>query len=760
MSKYAILLQRYRFLKKTAQKELMKHKTILMLIALILSFSAYSRPARRGIIHMRQPDGSIFDARIKGDEFMRVTTTLDGSAIVQDEYGWWCYATFDSQGNRSSTGWKVGHKVPSPILFESKCIPYKILAEASRERRRMLPSYDAGLSERLVSHTKSGTKVIKRGIIILAQFSDIKFEFGQQDFADMLTKDGYSRNGASGSAKEYFDTQFTGKVDFNFDVSQIVTLPGKRAEYGSNLPDGEDRDPARMIIEACSKVDDQVDFSIYDEDRDGEIDNVFVFFAGGDEADGAGEECIWSHSWYIFDGAHQSVVLDGRKLNRYACSSELTKMASGNSEYDTLTGIGTFCHEYSHTLGLVDHYDTDYEGSDGETAGLWRWTSLMDGGNYNNAGNTPPYFNAIEREMLGICEPVRITGNGTYFLEPIENGNKTYRLDTDNEDEYYLIECRSGRGWDSYIGGSGMLIYHIDRSNRNSGYSDIYGRDLTASERWIVTNEVNCRPDHQCADLIEADGRKDGFQNSDSQEIIGLFRNISSIFFPQNKINSVAPEQLAFWSGASSVASISDIKWQNGGISFNVRNLSGGTPPPGVTNVRTDLFSDAAIISFESDGIFDGKATVEWGRVDGKTERISAEAYEMGKYAVLLEGLEPDNKTYSVNIFFESDGVRGENKTISFMTRKSPAVDWPYIYMNSVKRNDDGTIPHGSMIPLRVSNAADAAEIIWTFNGKTIPTDMSLYYKVKENGILKAHIVWEDGAEETVMKEIILGQEE
>jgi hypothetical protein len=64
------------------------------------------------------------------------------------------------------------------------------------------------------------------------------------------------------------------------------------------------------------------------------------------------------------------------------------------------------------------------------------------------------------------------------------------------------------------------------------------------------------------------------------------------------------------------------------------------------------------------------------------------------------------------------------------------------------------------MIPLRVSNAADASEITWTFNGKAIPTDMSLYYKVKENGILKAHIVWEDGAEETVMKEIILGQEE
>ena len=740
----------------------MKPRVLLIFLTLLLSLPALSRSARKGVIPITQPDGTVFDARIKGDEFMRITTTLDGNAIIQEEDGWWCYATFDSEGNRSSTGWKVGQKIPSPILHESRLIPYGILAASAKERRRMFPQTGIKFVERLDQITKSGTPAIKHGIIILAQFSDVRFDYSRQDFVDLLTQKGYSRNGASGSAKEYFDAQFAGKVDFRFEVSDIITLPDKRAGYGSNLADGQDRDPARMIIEACRAVDDKIDFSMYDDDNDGEIDNVFIFFAGGDEAEGAGEDCIWSHSWYISDGAGLSVMLDGKKLNRYACSSERTRRHNGSADEETLTGIGTFCHEYSHTFGLADVYDTDYEGSGGESAGLWIWTSLMDGGNQNNSGNTPPYFNAIEREMLGICKPTRITKNGSYYLDPIEDGNTVYRLDTENENEYYLIECRSGRGWDKYIGGSGMLVYHIDRSDRSAGYSDLYGRDLMASERWDIANEVNCRPDRQCADLLEADSRPDGFENFESNESISLFRNISTVFFPQPDITSITPEGapgFKHWSGSTGSASMTDIKWHNGRISFNIRGLAGAAPPPAVTNVKTDIFADAAIISFESNGYFEGDAVVEWGRVGERTESIIVKPYEAGRYAVLLEGLQPNNKTYSVNIFFESEGVKGAGKTVSIMTKKSPAVDWPYIYMNAVAHNSDGTIPYGSPIPLRVSNAADASEISWTFNGRPISAGGDLYYRVSENGSLKAHILWKDGREETIVKEITIGKE-
>lgn len=732
----------------------MKHKTILIILALIFTFSAHCRPARKGIIPLMQPDGTVFDARIKGDEFLRITTTLDGNAIVQDEDGWWCYSTFDNEGHRHSSGWRVGAKTPMAILAESRIIPYEALSAAARERRLQFPRPEGDL--RRILETRSSSPSVKHGIVILAQFSDVGFTYGRQDFIDLLTQEGYSRNGAAGSAKEYFDEQFAGKVDFRFDVSEIITLPGTRAEYGANLPDGMDKDPARMVIEACQAADPEIDFTLYDDDNDGEIDNVFIFFAGGDEAEGAGEDCIWSHSWYILEGAESDVQLDGKQLDRYACSSELTIRGSGRIPIETISGIGTFCHEYSHTLGLVDLYDTDYAGSGGETAGLWVRTSLMDGGNQNNHGNTPPQFNAIEREMLGICEPIRIKTDGSYLLGSVDQTNTVYRIDTDHQDEYYLLECRSGKGWDAHIGGSGMLVYHIDRSDRNSGYSEYYGYVLKASERWETANEVNCRPDHQCADLLEADGRNDS--------VLSLIpSDISGIFFPQNGVTAIIPDStpgFRFWSGAVCRTTVSDIKWEDGLIRFNISGLSQEPTPPGVSNVTIETFTDAAILHFESDRLFEGNAVIEWGRAGDKTEIFETQAYAPGKFAILLEGLQPDNKTYNVTLCLEENGRKGESRTISFMTRKFPAVSWPYIYMNGVRRNSDGTLPYGSPLPLRVCNASNAAEIHWTFNDRSISVEGDKYYKVREDGTLKARIIWKDGTDDTIIKEIRLGKEE
>ena len=727
----------------------MKHKTILIYIFILFSLPVFSRQARTGIISLTQPDGTVFNARMKGDEFMRLTTTLEGNAIIQDEYGWWCYATFDSEGERNSSGWKVGEKVPGAILSESRMIPYTALATIARERRKVIQDSNSRFPESFSHLTKSEGIAVKHGIVILAQFQDVKFEYQRQDFEDLLTKTGYSRNGAMGCAKEYFDKQFGGKVEFSFDVSEIVTLPGKREDYGANLSSGQDKDPARMIIEACQAADEMVDFSLYDDDNNGEIDNVFVFFAGADEADGAEEECIWSHFWYVHGGAGKRVVLDGRLLNRYACSSELTRIHSKEGTSDILTGIGTFCHEYCHTFGLADLYDTDYEGSGGTSAGLWIWTSLMDGGNQNNEGNTPPYFNAIEREMLGICEPIKITSDGEYCLGPIDQTNTVYRLDTDIEGEYYLIECRSGKGWDSYIGGSGMLIYHIDRSDSPAGYSEYYHKELKARERWTPANEVNCRPDRQCADLIEADGRQDGFLDESASGFSALYSNIRNIFYPLDNVDA-----------SISSASMTDIRWEDGKIWFKIHDVGNADTPPGITNITYEIFPDAAIISFESDRIFNGNASVEWKRTGDQSQSIAIQPYEPGKYAVLIEGLIPDNKTYEVTMWLEDDGIKGESRSMSFMTRKSPAVNWPYIYMNSVARNSDGTIPSGSRLPLRLTNSSDAELISWTFNGKPVTVDGDMYYKVRESGTLKAHIIWKDGSEEVIMKEIIIGKEE
>ncbi len=749
----------------------MKHKILLSILTIFISFPAFSGPARKASVYFTQPDGTTFTARIIGDEYMKVVVTADGGAITKDKDGWWCYAQYDESGRKVSSGYRVGTEIPSSVMSSSRAIPYDKLSAKAKMKREDVRSEEEPLMARVLKHKRletkagGGEKITKHGLIILAEFKDRKFTYTRDKFIDMLTKEGYSLNGATGSAKEYFDDQFNGLFDFSFDVSPIVTLTRNVAFYGENLPEGDDKAPEKMIYDACQAVDKDIDFSKYDDDGDGFVDNVFVFFAGNDEAEVSEEDpdCIWSHAWYLFSGANERLILDGTQIDRYACTAELSRRYTDTGRYkDYLAGIGTFCHEYFHTFGIPDMYDTDYGKSGGMAAGLWAWTSLMDAGNQNNNGNTPPYLNAVEGEYLGISKPVTISGNGGYSLEPINQNGKFYRIDTDNKDEYYLLEYRGRSGWDAHVGGSGMLVYHIDKSNRNAGYSDTYESNLTAAERWEEANEVNSFPTHQCADLLEADARQDSYSENASESYYYALDNISGIFYPNSRNNSILPDSkpgLKHWSGTKSEISITNIRKTDNGVSFNVLGFANAVTPPNVSSHSLEAFMDAAIIQFGSDRSFDGEAVVEWGKTGGVMETTRVKPYEAGRYSITLEGLQPDNKTYSVNIHFELDGLTGEVYKISFMTKKTPAVSWPYIYMGGVLKNSDGTLPVGAELPLRLYNASDAAEIRWTFRNGDITVEQDGYYTVTKDGTLKAYVTWEDGTEEIIMKEIKTGPE-
>ncbi len=736
----------------------------LVILTFIISFSALAAPARRDPVPLVQPDGTTFSARIRGDEFMKVMTTLDGCSIIRDEDGWWCYAHYDEDGIKASSGYRVGTDVPAGVMARSRSIPYDKLS--SNSLKKIHPEEEpilARILRRKGPATKGEEVITKHGLVILAQFKDLPFSHTHEDFVNMLTQPGYSANGATGSAKEYFDAQFNGAFEFAFDVSPIVTLPQNMAFYGENDASGTDRNPVQMIIDACDMADEFIDFSLYDDDGDGYVDNVFVFFAGNDEAEmlEMKTDCIWSHAYYVYSGGHRKVVLDGKVIDRYACTSELSRRYTTTTNYrDVMAGIGTFCHEYFHTFGIPDMYDSDYDSSDGQAAALWGATSLMDSGNQNNFGNTPPNLNAVEREYMGISEPILIDSNGGYTLEPIRQEGKFYRIDTDHADEYYLLEYRDNKGWDKFTGGSGMLIYHIDKSDRRCGYSDNFGKNSTARERWEETNEVNCRPDHQCADLIEADRRQDGFTLAEEDLYYSQLKSIRGVFFPWKDNNSlVAGDEsgLTYWSGAPAKASITNIQKTDNGILFNVTGFDSSELPPEVKSIKAEAFSDAAIILFESDRKFEGKASVTWGRTGSEGHTLSLSPYEPGKYSLTLESLAPDNKTYTVKVHFELDGLIGEESSVSFMTKKSPGVEWPFILIGGVRKNSDGTLPVGGKIPLRIGNRENAAEIRWEFNGEEIKPGGDGYFTVEKDGMLKAHIIWEDGSEETLMKEIITG---
>lgn len=728
-------------------------------IALILSLTAFPKPARPGRIYLKQPDGSGFHAVFHGDEMLRIKMTEAGSAIIQEEDGWWCYALYDGMGRKTSSGVRVTDDAPYDILQRSSEIPYNTLVSASVGRKaqvRRAEETERGILSRIAARslTRSGAATVKYGLVILAQFKgeNERFTYTKEEFIRMLTAEGYSDFGADGSAKDYFDSQFNGKYEFQFDVTDIVTLDKEMAYYGGNKNDGDDENPHMMVIEACQLVDPEVDFKKYDQDGDGEVDNVFVFFAGRDEAEGASENHIWSHAWYIKDGAGRNLVLDGVRINRYACASELQMISE---DVTTMAAIGTFCHEYSHTFGLPDLYDTDSQVG-GLSAATWRSLSLMDGGNYNNNGNTPPYYNAIEREYLMMSDPEPLESAGSYSLGTISEG-RYFRLDTDNSGEYFLLECRTARGWDRHIGGSGLVVYHIDRSMNSAGYSDVYERDVTAAERWGNCNEVNALAAHQCADLIEADGRTDSFSSIYDETYHNYLMSLSGLFFPYGGVTALTPTGrpgLSCWGDARVNKAVTDISFDGSLVRFNLAGFTAGALPI-PADIKADVFQDAAIVTFSSSYAYDGVARIVC-TLDGEAVHTAeVQAYEPGKWAFTFESL-ASSSSYTVHVNFIDGDYIGEKTKLSFMTKRKQSAGYPYIYLANVDRSDSGLFPKGAKLPLRLFNASDAREIKWTFDGKPVSVGKNCYFEVNRKGVLKAHVIWEDGSEETIMKEIDL----
>jgi len=201
-----------------------------------------------------------------------------------------------------------------------------------------------------------------------------------------------------------------------------------------------------------------VDFSQYDTDKNGIVDNVFIYYAGYNEAEGAAANTVWPHRWSL---SNKNTTFNGVSIYDYACTSELRSKSGSN-----MCGIGTFVHEFGHVLGLPDYYPTN--GGTQQTLSYW---STMDAGPYLNQGRTPPAYSAFDRFYLNWLIPSEIKEAGDYSLENLTTSNKAYiftqfgnhNLNGSNPSpiEFFTLENRQKTGWDYYLFGHGMLISHI-----------------------------------------------------------------------------------------------------------------------------------------------------------------------------------------------------------------------------------------------------------------------------------------------------------
>lgn len=460
-------------------------KKIILAFCLLFLVAGVARavPAKPGFRTYRQSDGSTINVELRGDEHHHSLVTEDGLTIERADNGDFYYRT--AVGVTAVRAHNPGNRRHDEAAF--------VIAQKESLSMKAQASSPAGSKVvRRASSARRKSQVPNTGVakvpILLVEYSDKKMSNDKAAFVTHYTK-------GPESVHQYFVDQSNGKYDPQFDVFGIYLLSGARATYGGNDSYGNDKGVGRMVAEACDSASKAgiINWSDYDNNGDGECDVVIVVYAGVGEAQSSLSNSVWPCQWSLSDagkyhdgpGARQ---YNGTTVDRFAVFNEIY----GASDYSSrLDGIGTFCHEFSHCLGLPDFYETTYQYG---YFGMCDW-SLMDRGCYNNDGYTPIGYSAYEKSFMGWIDFIEPTPNTQYTLPIFNNRNDSViKIVSDiNPNEYYVLENRHRQGWDKYIPGDGLLISHVsfiqsrwDANNPNNGtvqLMTIFPADNILSER-------------------------------------------------------------------------------------------------------------------------------------------------------------------------------------------------------------------------------------------------------------------------------------
>lgn len=503
----------------------MKHLTLALITAALLTApQAWGVRASKAVQTHRQPDGTEVQYLTYGDERANMFTTLDGRPLVW-EGETLCYGTVDEQGEFVSTRQPVG--LTSVNSGRAVVAPLQLatLQNAAMARSARTNAWKGRFPDN--TFPAFGRQHI---LVVLVQFKDRKFSTTYATggaagyFKGVLTQDGYSQYNSCGSAHQWFYESSHGQFDPVIDVYGPITLKNNSSYYAAN----DDLNADEMASEACDQLDPGVDFSQYDCDKDGVIDNCYVIFAGKGRNDGGGNSAVWPLSSEVWEKNYY----DGCLLKSFACSNERTGAS-------TPCGIGTFCHEFGHVMGLPDLYYTGTSSATFPTPDEW---SIMDYGSYNNDGRQPPYHSAWECAALGWLDPTVIDSDLDVSMTHRVDDNQAFMYKTEKADECFIFENRQQRGFDASLPGHGMLIWHIDY----------------LASVW-TNNAVNNTSSHQRVDLVEADGQATGRAKA-SDPWPGT-RNVTSF-------TSTTTPALKSWAGKAVGLPITEIAEKDGVITF------------------------------------------------------------------------------------------------------------------------------------------------------------------------------------------------
>ena len=541
-----------------------KHLTIFVCL-MLCSLTTWAAKAVSIPVQVRQADGSVITVILRGDEHINWYTTLDGVLLVQGADNNYYIGKVEKSGNLIATK-QLAHEAQTRSQAERNLIAKqdkeKFFAYVNKIAEESENAYDNSPLTRgpIVDSGYGGVPYFPhtgspKALVILAEFQDVPFTIQdtKKIFTNYLTNEGhfsdtrYGQNLNNKGVRGYFKDCSYGQFTPVFDVIGPVKLPKPQAVYGEGIHDRMDL----LLPDVCEAVDDSVNFADYDANNDGMVDLVYVIYAGySANYSGNKETDIWPKSSIV----NISNTYDGKSIHRYGVSNELAGDENKTKGKEKINGIGLFCHEFSHTLGLPDiyAYRTPAENQDNQGMEFW---DIMDGGTEVRNGRVPASYLAWEREVMGWMKIDELKNDSSIEkLKSIDNGGKAYKIvNPNNSNEYIVLQSiQKGpwyQGWTKDNYAKGLLAYRVSYPFNKVNVFD-FPNNVKGKPRVIP---------------IPADGKILAAKNATSY--LEYVNQHNGDLYPYNRIDYISGFKM--FDGSILEKSIVNIKENDGGDSNN-----------------------------------------------------------------------------------------------------------------------------------------------------------------------------------------------
>jgi len=541
-------------------------KQLSLIVCLMLcSLTTWAAKAESIPVQVRQTDGSVITVILRGDEHINWYTTLDGVLLVQGTDNNYYIGKVEKSGNLIATQ-QLAHEALTRSQAERNLIAKqdkdKFFAYVNKVAEESENAYNNSPLTRgpIVDTGYGGVPYFPhtgspKALVILAEFQDTTFTIQdtKKVFTNYLMNEDhfsdtrYGQNQNYKGVRGYFKDCSYGQFTPFFDVVGPIKLPRKHAIYGA----GNDRMDL-LLADACAAVDDLVDFAKYDANNDGIVDLVYIIYAGhsANYHDNKVSN-IWPKSGTITI----SNKFDGKSIRRYGVSNELNGSDKTSKNNKKINGIGLFCHEFSHTLGLPDIYAYRTPAEDQDDQGMEYW-DIMDGGTGVRGGRVPASYLAWEREVMGWMNIDELKKDSSIEnLKSIDNGGKAYKIVNPNDSNEYIVlqSIQKGpwyQGWRDGTYGKGLLAYRVSYQFNKVNVFD-FPNNVKGKPRVIP---------------IPADGKILAAANAGGS-ITKYTQQLNGDLYPYNRIDYISGFKM--FDGSILAKSIINIKENDGGNSNN-----------------------------------------------------------------------------------------------------------------------------------------------------------------------------------------------